>query len=119
MFNTTKPEDKDRVFVITYFLNDDSILIYEPTVRNSGILWINLGIPDGKFLEKRKYKNVNNNGEFFTPQDLIVGNEVLINGWRFSILDCDDFTKKWYAENFKWDLQQICIIIDINFLIYE
>ena len=35
-----------------------------------------LGIPDGKFLEKRKYKNVNNNNEFFTPGDLIVGNEV-------------------------------------------
>lgn len=25
-----------RVFVITYFLNDDSLLVYEPTVRNSG-----------------------------------------------------------------------------------
>ncbi|CAD8191366.1 unnamed protein product [Paramecium octaurelia] len=94
MFNTTKPEDKDRVFVITFFLNDDSLLVYEPTVRNSGI-------PDGKFLEKRKYKNVNNNNEFFTPNDLIVGNEVVINGWKFQLLDCDEFTKKWYAQNFK------------------
>ncbi|CAD8213025.1 unnamed protein product [Paramecium octaurelia] len=94
MFNTTKPEDKDRVFVITYFLNDDSLLVYEPTVRNSGI-------PDGKFLEKRKYKNAYNNNEFFSPNDLIVGNEVMINGWKFQLLDCDEFTKKWYAENFK------------------
>ena len=42
-----------------------------------------LGIPDGKFLEKRKYKNINNNNEFFTPGDLIVGNEIQINGWKF------------------------------------
>ncbi|KAM3132970.1 hypothetical protein pb186bvf_014966 [Paramecium bursaria] len=93
-FNTNKPEDKDRIFVITFFLNDDSLLIYEPTVRNSGI-------PDGKFLEKRKYKNVNNNNEFFTTSDLIVGNDIQVNGWSFKILECDDFTKKWYAENFK------------------
>lgn len=91
---TDKPEDKDRVFIITLSLNDDSLLVYEPTVRNSGI-------PDGKFLEKRKYKNVRNNNEFFTPVDLIVGNDVTINSWTFMLLDCDEFTKKWYAEHFK------------------
>ena len=42
-----------------------------------------LGIPDGKFLEKRKYKNTRNNNEFFTPVDLIVGNDVTINSWTF------------------------------------
>jgi hypothetical protein len=93
MLNTTKPEDKDRVFIITFFLNDDSLLVYEPTVRNSGI-------PDGKFLEKRKYKNTNNNNEFFQPVDLIVGNNITVNGWSFRLLDCDEFTRKWYAENF-------------------
>jgi hypothetical protein len=59
-----------------------------------------VGIPDGKFLEKRKYKNVNNNSEFFSPIDLIVGNDIKINGWSFKLLDCDEFTRKWYAENF-------------------
>jgi len=60
-------------------------MVYEPTVRNSGI-------PDGKFLEKRKYKNSRNQNEFFNPIDLISGNEVLINGWVFLILECDEFT---------------------------
>jgi hypothetical protein len=36
-------------------------MVYEPTVRNSGInIYLIIffkGIPDGKFLEKRKYKN--------------------------------------------------------------
>jgi hypothetical protein len=35
-FNTTKPEDVNRSFIITYYLNDDSLQIYEPPVRNSG-----------------------------------------------------------------------------------
>jgi len=60
-------------------------MVYEPTVRNSGI-------PDGKFLEKRKYKNSRNKNEFFSPIDLISGNEVQINGWVFLILECDEFT---------------------------
>jgi hypothetical protein len=43
---------------------------------------------------------VNNNSEFFSPLDLIVGNDIKINGWSFKLLECDDFTKKWFADNF-------------------
>jgi hypothetical protein len=35
-FNTTKPEDVNREFIITFFLNDDTVLVYEPNARNSG-----------------------------------------------------------------------------------
>jgi EF-hand domain-containing protein 1 len=101
VFNTDKPEDVDRAFIITYYLNDDTLMVYEPTVRNSGRMFIPIvGIPDGKYLEKRKYKNPFNNNEYFTPADLVVGNDVQINGWSFKILQCDDFTKKWYAQHF-------------------
>ena len=34
--DTTKPIDQDRRFIISYFLSDDTILVYEPPVRNSG-----------------------------------------------------------------------------------
>ncbi|EGR31837.1 hypothetical protein IMG5_100900 [Ichthyophthirius multifiliis] len=93
-FNTTKPEDIDRRFIITFYLNDESLQIYEPSVRNSGI-------PVGKFLERKKYKNVQNNNEFFLPTDLIVGKDIIINGFSFRILECDDFTKKWYQQHIK------------------
>jgi hypothetical protein len=33
---TTKPIDADRGFIISYFLSDDTILVFEPPVRNSG-----------------------------------------------------------------------------------
>ena len=48
-------------------------MVYEPTVRNSGI-------PDGKFLERAKYKNVNNNSKFFAPPDFMIGSVITVNG---------------------------------------
>ena len=50
VMNTDKPEDVNRKFIITYYLNDDTLMVYEPQQRNSGIV-------SGKFLEKMKYKN--------------------------------------------------------------
>jgi EF-hand domain-containing protein 1 len=89
-FNTLVPEDIDRKFIISFFLADDSISIFEPAQKNSGII-------EGKFLERRKYKNVNNNNEFITPTDMPVGGSVKINGYNFHIESCDEYTSKWLA----------------------
>jgi len=96
--NTNKPEDVNRRFIISLYLNDDTIQIYEPSVRNSGI-------PDGKFLEKGKHKNEENNNELFSPSDFVVGKDIKINGRSFHIMGCDEYTRKWYSENFShiWD----------------
>jgi len=91
--NTEKPEDINRRFIVSLYLNDDTLQIYEPNQRNSGI-------PDGKFLEKGKYKNTENNNEIYTPSDFIVGRDIVINGRSFHILDCDEYTRKWYEENY-------------------
>lgn len=50
-FNTKVPEDVDRRFIISFYLADDTISIFEPAQKNSGII-------EGPFLERRKYKNV-------------------------------------------------------------
>ena len=84
-FNTRVPEDFERRFIISFFLSDDSISIYEPAQKNSGIV-------EGKFLERRKYKNVDKNGEFITPTELSIGGNVKINGYSFHVLSGDDFT---------------------------
>ncbi len=44
VLDTTSPEDQGRKFVINYRLSDDAISIYEPPIRNSGVI-------GGKFLE--------------------------------------------------------------------
>lgn len=47
---------------------------------------------EGKFLERRKYKNIDKNGEFLTPTDLAIGGDVKINGYSFHLLSCDEYT---------------------------
>ncbi len=91
-FNTRVPEDVDRRFIISFFLSDDSVSIYEPAQKNSGIV-------EGKFLERRKYKNVDKNGDYITPTDLAIGGDVRINGYNFHVLSCDEFTQKWLEAN--------------------
>lgn len=89
---TDKPEDVGRKFVITLFMNDDTVMVYEPQVRNSGIV-------SGKFLEKMKYKNKLAGGRFFTPEDFLIGKTVQINAYKFHIQDQDERTKVWLQEN--------------------
>ena len=35
--DTKKPIDMDRRFIISYYLSDDTVLVFEPPVRNSGL----------------------------------------------------------------------------------
>ena len=50
IFACPKPEDSNRKFILTYYLNDDSLQIYEPPTKNNGF-W------NGKFLERGSYKS--------------------------------------------------------------
>lgn len=50
-FYNPKIEDRDRRLVLTYYLNEKQLMIFEPQVKNSGFRC-------GKFLEKGKYKNL-------------------------------------------------------------
>ena len=87
-FNTRVPEDLDRRFIISFYLADDTIGIYESAQKNSGII-------EGKFLHRNRYKNIDNNNAWITPSDMAVGGDVKINGHSFHILSYDDYTKKY------------------------
>jgi hypothetical protein len=47
ILDSMKPDDQGRRFVISYRLADDTVSVYEPQVRNSGII-------GGKFLERSR-----------------------------------------------------------------
>ncbi len=79
-FSTPKAEDSNRNFIITLYLNDDSLQIYETKVNNAGFA-------GGKFLERGVYKN--DKQELFHPGNIIVGEDVKINGSWFHITGCD------------------------------
>lgn len=92
--NTKILEDVDRRFLISFFLGDDSIQVYEMSNRNSGI-W------EGKFLERGQYQNVENDNKRFTISDFEIGKSMRINTFSFHVLDADEFTKKWLADNLR------------------
>ena len=77
---------------ITLYMNDDTVMVYEPQVRNSGIV-------SGKFLEKMKYKNKLAGGRFFVPEDFLIGKTVQINAYKFLVQDQDERTKQWLEQN--------------------
>ena len=55
--DSDRPIDQNRYFIISYFLCDDTILVYEPPQRNSGII-------GGKFLERNRIKLPNGSGYY-------------------------------------------------------
>jgi EF-hand domain-containing protein 1 len=87
-FNTRVPEDLDRRFIISFYLADDTIGIYEPAQKNSGII-------EGKFLHRRVYKNVDKGLVPITPTDLAIGGDCKINGHSFHILSADKYTENY------------------------
>lgn len=78
------PEDEMRRFVIQLFPADDSIAIFEPAIRNSGIM-------GGKFLSRFKHKKPD--GTLYTAADFTLGGEVEVHGHVFLIEDADGFTR--------------------------
>ncbi|KAJ6667654.1 hypothetical protein lerEdw1_016775 [Lerista edwardsae] len=71
-FVTTDPINKDRKFLIAYFLSDDTISVFEPPQRNTGII-------GGKFLERGRVKKPGQElykselSEYYAANDLYVG----------------------------------------------
>jgi hypothetical protein len=86
-----KPEDEDRRFNIKYFLNNNTLQVFEFFQRNSGFI-------GGKFLERSRQKNVDT-GLFFHARDFKVGNILTINGTQFELLKSDLWTDKFMAAN--------------------
>ncbi|CAM9629718.1 unnamed protein product [Bubo scandiacus] len=88
---TDSPIDKDRKFIISYFLSDDTISVFEHIQQNTGIL-------GGKFLERGRIKKPGQElfksepSEYFNAQNLFVGARVCFHGHNFFLVDADEYT---------------------------
>ena len=63
MLETKLPIDKDRRFVISIYLSDDTVGVYEPPQRNSGII-------GGTFLSRGQIVNSEAGKDPITQHDL-------------------------------------------------
>lgn len=64
--------------------------IIEKRVENSGI-------PQGIFLKRHKVPKVENSQDFYSWKDLNLGINLALYGRVFRVIDCDDFTRKFYS----------------------
>lgn len=86
MLITDHPILKSRVFFITLNMEDDSVLVTEDNIRNSGI-WT------GTYLKRGRYMNDNcDPPRYFVSQDIFLGNVVILNGNEFRIVEMDNMS---------------------------
>ncbi|CAG7722699.1 unnamed protein product [Allacma fusca] len=77
-----------RPVEIFYYLEDDSIMVEEPKVENSGLM-------QGKFLRRHRIPK-NDVGEIYHWKDLNLACDIMFYGRSFRICDCDTFTADFY-----------------------
>ncbi|XP_066562925.1 EF-hand domain-containing family member C2 isoform X2 [Amia ocellicauda] len=99
---TDNPIDSERKFIISFFLCDDTISVFEPPQRNSGMV-------GGKFLERGRIKKPGQEqfqsdlSQYFKAQDLYVGARVIFNTQEFQLVDADEYAFHYmeqHAEEF-------------------
>ncbi|KAE8622988.1 hypothetical protein XENTR_v10005450 [Xenopus tropicalis] len=96
--DTDNPIDKERKFIVSYFLSDDTVTVFEPQERNSGMV-------GGKFLERSRVKKPGQQlfkselSEYFRPEDLFVGARVNFNGFLFILVDADEYVFNYMERN--------------------
>lgn len=83
--------DAGRRFIVTYYLANDTFQVFEKFERNSGFV-------GGKFLERDRVKNPFT-GEWYRAADFFVGASIVANKFEFEIVDCDEYTNKFIANN--------------------
>ena len=77
----------ERVLIIAYYLQDDTLRIFEMASANSGF-------PGGNFLSRKKYRRDPKEYEapMITYKDLGVGKTLEINRFKLNIFACDNDT---------------------------
>ncbi|EKX40199.1 hypothetical protein GUITHDRAFT_52356, partial [Guillardia theta CCMP2712] len=93
---STIPEDDGRLFIISFFLADDEMSVYELPTRNT---FSGLRADGSKFLEKKKVLHPEGKQSslprYYGLNDLQnwqVGSRVIINSFQFEIIGTDDYT---------------------------
>jgi Ca2+-binding EF-hand superfamily protein len=76
-----------RKCVLMYYLEDDTCLITEPKVDNSGI-------PQGTLIRRHRFPAPA--GGYIAPEDLRIGSELSVYGKCIKLTDCDGFTREYF-----------------------
>ncbi|NXG24521.1 EFHC1 protein, partial [Grallaria varia] len=89
--------DRNRHFILSYFLSDDTISVYEPPVPNSGIV-------GGKYLKRTRVAKPGSTPEnpaYYEPSDFAIGSTIEVFGHRFVITDADEYVLNYMERDAK------------------
>ncbi|XP_059535806.1 EF-hand domain-containing family member C2 [Myotis daubentonii] len=93
-----KRANVDRLFVISYFLGNNTMSVFEPIEKNSGYT-------GGLFLKRIRVKRPGQEffkselSEYIQPEELYIGATINMNGYLFTLLNADEYTLKFMEEN--------------------
>lgn len=82
--NVVTGEQRTRYVHVSYFLEDDTVTVYEPHKMNSGL-------PQGALVKRQKIPNLND-----AETMLRLGEQVNVFGFNITLTDCDLFTREFY-----------------------
>jgi hypothetical protein len=85
------PSDEERKFMVSFYLRDLAVQVYELPMRNNGRI-------TGKFIEKQRIKNPYTN-QYYQEKDFVMGNNIYINKYIFRLLESDEYTRKYMRDN--------------------
>ena len=88
---SSNPADEERKFLISFYLRDNAIQVYEMAGRNTGR-------SAGKFIEKQRIKNPYTN-LYYSEKDFVPGNVIYVNKFIFKLLESDEYTRKYMRDN--------------------
>ncbi|KAL7752218.1 hypothetical protein RI367_002263 [Sorochytrium milnesiophthora] len=98
VMNTNKQVDRERRFVVSYFIADDTFSIFEPYQRNSGIV-------GGKFLERTKVplghglRDNQGHTRHLESRDLYIGAELTFCSFPFVLIGADEYALQYMDEH--------------------
>lgn len=105
---STIRENCERVFILSYFLSDDTIQIYEVAERNSGFL-------GGIFLKRRRIflpnqdKYTSERPEYYKPHNLYIGATINLKDHIFTLVSADEYTLIYMESHpFEVSLKTMC-----------
>lgn len=73
-----------------YYLDDDTLHIIEKRCENSGL-------PQGVFLKRHRIPKPECSTNYYSWQDLNLCQNIDIYGRVFRIIDCNEFTRRFYS----------------------
>ena len=97
-----KYDKEEKRYKMNYYLADGKIEVLEIKVNNSGKDPFPLLLHKMKLPKKPQFTYcpglITKEDVYYTPPDLILGNYVNVFGRPCRLVDCDEYTKKWYKE---------------------